>query len=266
MTVFEFNSYVDYLKNVLSSEGVKRGRRAELARFLSCQTSFVSQVLTGRAHLSLEHAILVSEFLHHSNDERGYFLLLVQREKAGSQRLRRHFQEQIDQICDRRQIVRARIEVRDKLNDEDQATYYSMWWYAAIHVLTALPEFQTREEMGRKLGLSPEVVSHALEFLTQIGLVVEKNQRYSMGRTRIHLDARSPLIARHHANWRLKSIDAIENTASENLHYSGLIGISRSDGRRIRSMLLDILQKTEPILRASQEEAAYVMLLDFYEL
>jgi uncharacterized protein (TIGR02147 family) len=266
LSVFSHDDYVDYLRAWLSDASAKRGRRAELSRALSCQPSFISQVLALRSHLSLEHAILVSDHVKHSSEERAYFMLLVHKGKAGSARLQRHFQEQIDQIRERRQMVRERIQVAKEIKPNDQAVYYSAWWYTAIHVLTALPGTQTRTDISRKLKLADEIVAQALEFLIRAGLVIEKSGKLSMGQTRVHLGPRSPLIARHHSNWRMKSIEAIERMDSQGLHYSGVIGVSRADAKRIRTYLLDVLQKSEAVLRDSKEEAPYLMAMDFYEL
>jgi len=74
MDIFSFSKddYRDYVASFLDSQESKE-RRTDLAKFLGCQNSFVSQVLTGRAHFSLEHAVRISNFLGHSVDERTFF-------------------------------------------------------------------------------------------------------------------------------------------------------------------------------------------------
>ena len=48
--LYQFHDYRTYLRQEFSAQGVNRGRRAKLAGFLSCQTSYISQVLTDRTH------------------------------------------------------------------------------------------------------------------------------------------------------------------------------------------------------------------------
>ncbi|MCM2322226.1 MAG: TIGR02147 family protein [Oligoflexia bacterium] len=266
ISVFDHEHYQDYLVSLLLKSEHSRGNASRLARFLGCQSSFISQVLSGRAHLSLEHAIRVSDFLNHTADERHYFMLLVQGDRAGSEKLRHYYRAQTQAIRDRRRLVRERIRVHEDLKPEHQMIYYSVWWYLAIHILVALPGTQTREQLAKRLNLAPEIVERALSFLTESGLIVEKAGKYSIGAKRIHLGPESPMLPRHHANWRNKALQAIDEMKPENLHYSGVIGISRADAKKLRAMMLDLLQRTEPIVRDSPEEAPYVMLLDFFEL
>jgi uncharacterized protein (TIGR02147 family) len=264
-SIYEFESYQKYLVARLDHEK-ERGIRSRLARHLSCQTSFISQVLTERSHLSLEHAIRVCDFLKLSSEESRYFMFLVQMEKSGSSELHRFFEAHLKEMKSKRELVRERIKVRGTLKPEDQAIYYSNWWYGAIHVLVAFDEIKTTKDVSQRLHLSPEVVERTLDFLLSRGLVVENVNGYGIGAQRIHLGRDSPLIARHHANWRIKAVEAQERPRKENLHYSSLIGISRNDALRIRNMLLDVLQNVEGIIVESKEEAPYVMLLDLFEL
>ena len=77
MNLYGADNYIEYLKAALTNDGKRGGAKQALAKYLRCQSSFVSQVLTGRSHFSLEHAVAISDFLKHSDDEREFFLLLV---------------------------------------------------------------------------------------------------------------------------------------------------------------------------------------------
>ncbi|MGK5084474.1 DUF4423 domain-containing protein [Bdellovibrionota bacterium FG-1] len=266
MALFDFNHYRDYLIAQMNQETLQKGGRARLARHLQCQTSFVSQVLSGKSQLSLEHALKTSEFFRHTAEESQFFMLLVQKDKAGSKELERFFQAQADAILQKRQLVKERIGVKNELGLDDQVTYYSAWWYGAIHILSALPGTQTSEAIIERLGLAPELVEKGLRFLIQRGLVKEKGGKLSIGTGRIHLGTSSPLLPRHHSNWRVKALSAIESPKGQPLHYSALFGISRVDAERIRSMMLQLLQDIEPIVEKSPEQAPFAVLMDFFEV
>ena len=263
--IFDFSTYQSYLEAELDPKHHGRGKRAEIARVLNCQTSFVSHVLTGRAHLSLEHAINLSEHYHHSPLEQKYFLLLVQKAKSGTRQLEIFFQRQIDEIQISRQSIVERIQIIDQLGPADQSIYYSTWWHLAIHILVAFPDCNTLEQIGLRLSLKKEVIESSLQFLVSRGLVIEKRTGFTIGKTRIHLGAQSDLAVRHHSNWRTKAIDVIERSDSKSLHYSGLIGVSRKDAERIRFLILKFLEETEEVIKLSSEEAPYMMNIDFAE-
>jgi uncharacterized protein (TIGR02147 family) len=264
--IFEFQSYQKYLESALTAGDKAWGRKSALARRLGCQTSFVSQILAGHTHLSLEHALKVCEFFGHSDDEKSCFLLLLQHGRAGTQELRAYFEEQIDSLKRQRQHVTERLKVDEEITKDDQATYYSSWWYAAIHVATMLPQIKSREDIAELLGLPVQTVSAALDFLISRRLVEEKAGKYKPGKSRVHLGSRSPLISRHHANWRIKAVEVQERNHPKNLHYSGVLAISKKDGERIKSMILDMLQNTEKVIIPSKEERLFVLLVDFFKL
>lgn len=266
--IFYQQNYRDFLQESLEHRG-GRGQRAALAEHLRCQNSFISQVLTERAHLSLEHGIATAEFLRLNSEETKFFLLLLQRDKAGSARLRQYFQEQIDETRAQTAMVKAHLNIKDELNEEDQATYYSMWWYAAVHILSALPGTQTRPAIAERLQLPTTIVDRALLFLSARSLVVEKDGRLGIGKGRVHLGDKSPLIARHHVNWRSKTAHFLESHGAQNpkhLHYSGILGLSRSDAKKIQRILLGALSETESLLEKSPEEAPFCLAIDWYEI
>ncbi|OFZ01781.1 MAG: hypothetical protein A2070_01290 [Bdellovibrionales bacterium GWC1_52_8] len=123
------------------------------------------------------------------------------------------------------------------VNSGPAAHYYSAWYYSAIHLLIAIPEFQTKEALHRRLRISLKKVSEVLAFLLECGLASEDRGRYTPGITSIHLGNDSPTIAKHHTNWRMHAIQALEHETPEELHYSSAVSIAREYMPRIRKVL-----------------------------
>ncbi len=265
-SVFEHSEYRVFLKNVLTPEDGGRGARSRLAQALGCQSSFISQVLSGKTHLSLEHALKAARHLALGEGEERYFLLLVQKAKAGSVELERYFEKQLKEIQRDRQDIQRRIRVQSDLKGEDQMTYYSAWYYLAIHVLIAFPEFGSKAAIAKRLRLSPALVGRVLDFLVSRGLAVEKGGAYRIGTSRIHLPRGSAMLPRHHSNWRMKAIEAVDEESENDLHFSGVIGLSRKDALRLKAMMLTLVEQTEHLLKETREEAPYCVLLDLFEV
>ncbi|MGK5082379.1 DUF4423 domain-containing protein [Bdellovibrionota bacterium FG-1] len=265
-SLFDFRDYKTFLSQALATTGEKRGARSRLAQFLNCQTAYISQVLNGTVHFSLEHAVQISEFLGHTSEEAHFFILLVHLGRAGSKNLRAYYENQILQIATQREQIRERIHVRDTLSNEDRAIYYSSWHVAAIHVMLSISAFQTPRAIAQHLGLSHEIVEKHLKFLESIGLALREGERFRIGNARIHLAAESPWISKHHANWRMRSLQSLDLPSKNDLHYSSVITLSESDVAKIREILLAALEKAEPIVRKSAEETTYSLCLDFFKI
>lgn len=264
--LYEYTDYKKYLSDVLSPSGATRGSRSRLAQALKCQTGFISQVLNGRTHFSLEHTILISEFLNHDELESSFLVLLVQLGRAGSTKLENHFKMQIHAIQERRKLISQRVGQAEQLSEKDQMRYYSAWYYSAIHVLTAIPKFQNKIEISKSLKLSLQTVSNCLEFLKKIGLISEMEGTFKSTAARIHLDKDSSMINQHHSNWRIKAIQSIDECKKEDFHLSGVWSLAEKDVEQIRNLLLKTIEKSEPILRESQDEVAFGIGIDFFRL
>jgi uncharacterized protein (TIGR02147 family) len=266
LSPFSYLDYRKYLENRLPVSGKERGIRSRLAEALSCQTAFISRVLHGEAHFSLEHGVVINRFLKHTDAEGEFFLLLVQLARAGSEELRKFFEKQIAGILEKRQHIAERIQVKNDLSHEDQMRYYSTWYYAAIHVLITVPEFQTIEALTNYLRLPRSQIEAALEFLTSTGLVTRDGNSFRAGTTRIHIGKNSPMISKHHTNWRMRAIDAIDRFSRDDLFYSGPVSISHADAEKIHAKYLKFIEEIEAIVKPSKEEGVYCLGLDFYKL
>ncbi len=267
MSVYEHDSYLSYLESKLDTQGENRGLRSRLAEVLKCQSSYISQILNGKANLSLEQAILISDFFGHDGYETKYFLTLVQISRAGNEELKKFFSRELEALRKKRSPISSRLKIADKITGETQAIYYSHWWYSAIHILTAFPEFGTADAISKRLSLPLSVVKEALKFLKSTGLVdVEASGLFKIGKARIHVSVDSPMYTRHHANWRWQSLAAMERPGKEDLRFTGVVGLSRKDFAAIKKLALEYIEKSDSILKKSKEESMFITLLDLYEI
>jgi uncharacterized protein (TIGR02147 family) len=265
-SIYGFNDYKLYLTDVLPVSGPHRGNRSKLAQALSCQTGFISHVINGTAHFSLEHAMKISRFLGHSENEAHYLILLLQHARSGTPSLKQYFQKQIHEIQNERRKIKVRLKTTEGLSREAQETYYSSWYYSAIHVMLSIPRFQDKTELSRHLNLPQSAVSECLDFLSSVGLARENRGKWAIGDNRIHLAEGHPLISRHHTHWRLQSLASLDRKKPENLHFSGVYSFSEKDIDKIRNIFLLAIEQSEAVIRPSQEECAFGVSLDFFRI
>lgn len=153
------------------------------------------------------------------------------------------------------------------LDIETKSIYYSHWSYCAIHMIVSIDKFQKAELIAERLKLDLTFVQKVLNFLENKGLILKgKNDRYYIGKTRIHLKNNSPLIKSHHQNYRHKAILCLENENDFNLHYSGVLTLSKKDAIKIRNLMLKMIAEQEEILIPSPNEEIISLNLDIFKI
>ncbi|HEX4924970.1 MAG TPA: TIGR02147 family protein [Bdellovibrionales bacterium] len=267
MNLFEFRSYRAYLKAFIEVQpNGGRGWGARLAQAAGCHTSFVSQVLAGKTDFSLEQAYKIAGLLGLSPDETEFFLTLVSAERTGTIELRKYFEEKLERFAEKRRQIVNRIGKTSQLSLENQLKYYSSWHHAAVHVLLAISDMRSLDKLAAVTKLAPARLSEVLEDLSQMGLIRRAGSFWERTEKQLHLPAKSPMIKKHHQNWRLKALDAIDEPKTHDLHYSSLVGIAREDAEKIREALLAAVSSVRSIVRDSPEEGVYCYSLDFFEI
>jgi uncharacterized protein (TIGR02147 family) len=265
LNIFETDDYRPYLIFRLG-EHRRTGAKSAAAVAIGCHTTYLSQILGGRADLSLEQADLMNTFLGHAKEEAEFFLLLVLKARAGTASLRAHFAEQIAAHLQKRTVIQERIKKSTRVSSEDESRFYSSWAYGVVHVLVSIPELRSREAVAAYLKLPLEKITEILEFLERIGMIERRGEFFQHSTQMVHLGRDSANIVKHHLNWRLRSMRAIEEKSGSELHYSAAISLSREDAMKIKQLLVDSLQKNLEIIGASKEEVAYGYAFDFFEL
>jgi uncharacterized protein (TIGR02147 family) len=264
--LFEFDNYLEFLKNYFASEFAKKGAKSAFAKACGIQTSYLSQIFAGKTQLSPEQALRGSEYLELNALETQYFVLLVQKARAGSVDFKKFCDNQLAGLRAEQSKLSARLEKTSKLSEQASQKYYSSWIYRAIHMIFSLPHVHTLKEATELLNEDPDLVSEAAEFLMSEGMIVKTPEGYETRPAQIHLSSDSPLIRQHHTNWRVKSLASIQKNDSKDLHYSVTFTLSQKDADRIRENLLQVVRDNLKIVAPSPEEVMYTTTLDFFKL
>ncbi|MGK5085700.1 TIGR02147 family protein [Bdellovibrionota bacterium FG-1] len=271
ISVFDYLDYRQYLVRLIRSRPRKgRGMKSALSAAAGCQMAYLSRILGSQADFSLEQADAVSLYLGHSEQETHFFLLCVQYARAGTERLRGRFRKELEEIRKRRLILKERFQVKTTLSVEDQTTYYSTWLYSAIHMCASVPALQNKEVMAAHLGISVTKVAEILEFLLGTGMVAFENGSYHLGTARLHLGNDSPLISKHHTNWRIQGIRSFDrddkSQKNEDLHYTSIISLSRADQVKLKNLIVKTIDEFNALVAPSPEEEVHCLALDFFRV
>lgn len=259
-------NYREFLRKAFPGKGEKRGRRSHLAKELGCQTSFVSLVLTERAHFNEDMIFATARFLELETNETEYLLLIFRHERAGTQTLRSYYQEKIKVIRSERKEVGSRVFTKGgKLPLEIQAQYYSSWIYAAIHILTMNPKRRTIPTIASTLGISERQAESAVQFLVQWQMLKKTSHGFEPGTHRVHLESASPFIVQHHRNWMLEAARRTGERRAEDFNYSGAMSLSKTDVAHVREMLLKTVGEIEREITPSPDEEMIGLVMSCFK-
>jgi uncharacterized protein (TIGR02147 family) len=265
-SIYNFSNYKEYLMSRVGHPGQRKGIKSLLAKALQCQPTYVSQVFNGNADFSAEQADIINRFFGHSRDESIFFLLLIQKNRAGTRSLKEFVQVQINELLAKRMEISERIGQSAALTQEQQSTYYSSWHFAAIHVALTVPQLRTKESIGRYLRIPVKKIAEVLKFLLETGLIQTNGLEYSTTPMQIHLGNDSHNITKHHSHWRQQALESLERAELTDLHYSTVVSLSREDALQIRERILEEIKTNQAIIKDSLEEELFAYTLDFFSM
>lgn len=267
MDIYDCNDYKKFVDASLATMSKKGATRRDLASFIGCQPSHVTAVLGGDAHFSSEQAEKTAQYLKLDRDQTAYFLILVQFNRAGTESLRSVYFSMLSSMRATATPIRNRLGINEDLSDEVKAQYYSSWIYSCVHVMLSIHCFQSSAAISDHLGIPQATVDNVLRFLVGAGLAIKKEPGiYIQQRSILHLDNASPFLIGHHSNWRLRAVQEISQAKIGQLHYSGVVSLSKKDSVRIKEILSEALKEAIQVVRGSPEEQISCINIDFFDL
>jgi uncharacterized protein (TIGR02147 family) len=237
----------------------------KLSEHLGVSTAFMSQVLAEQKNLTPDQAHLTSEYFGFTQLERQYFLKVVEWERAGHYRYKEHLNKELKQIEAESKVVAKRIQFQKVLKNEDKAIFYSDWYYSAVRMYCDIQP-RTFEELVQLIGVSKIELGQAVEFLIEKGLLVEADGKYRIGTMSTHLEADSPFVLLHHANWRKKALEYVRRDSPTKIHYSSPMTLSADDAEKIQKILLEAIQNVGRIVDPSPSEQVMCLNIDWFKL
>ncbi len=267
MNIFGFRDYKELTLILIDerSQG-QRGLRKELATAIPCQMSHLTNVLGGHGHFTLEQAERVCDFFELNEDEKDFYLCVVQLNRAGTPQLKKYFEKRLWEMQRSQGREKAHESPEIKLSYEMRSTFFSSWLYGAVLVLLTLPQFQNREALQKKLNVSSEVLDRVLAFLVENKLCYKTAGHFVAKDPYVEMSYNDPMISRFHSSWRVRALQQIETPQQDDLRYSATLTISEGDFVKVREAFNKALHQTAKITGPSSPEVAAVLCLDLFKL
>ncbi len=266
MAIFDYDDYKKYVNDWIDSQPSNgHGQLRQMSLHLQINSVVMSQVFRGDRDLTLEQALDLTQFIGCSEIERDYFLLLVQKARAGSEKLKKVLKNQLENMSKAALDLKNRIK-HQKITDEDRATFYSHWYFSAIRLGTSIPSLNNISSIAEYLDLDRSLVSKTMTFLLNNKLVVEKENGFDMGPQITHTGHDSPFVNRHHTNWRIQGLRAMEKNRDTNLFYTGPMALSNNVAKEIHHTLVDLIQSSTKKVASSDSETLRCLNIDWFGL
>jgi uncharacterized protein (TIGR02147 family) len=267
MNLFDYSDYRDYLRAWLEAAKAERSsnlsRLAEVARV---HPTFLSHILSGSKHLSLEQAALLSLHLGHTRLEKDYFFVLIHIDRAGLTELKEYWLEKKRQLEAEKNNLGRRFKSHHELTDHQQAIFYSSWIYIAVWTSIAIDGGQSLEQIAERFQVSRTKAEELLAFLIQIGVCFESGGVFQMGKTHVHVSNDSPFVVKHHSNWRIKAIQRMDSREDKELFFSAPMSISRKDFEVLRERFNLAIKETVELAKLSAAEDLFCLNIDLFKV
>lgn len=267
MSIFETHDYKAFVRDwVESRPSGGRGQYRLMAAAIGVSTTLVSQVVNGEKHFSMENSVDLAEFMALGERESEHFLLLVELGRAGSHRYRSRLEKRIAKARASAQQLSERLEKDRALTDHESATYYSNWSYTAITHLIACDARLSIDDLATRLHLPRAVIAKTFSFLIDTGLLVARaGGGHDVGPKLTHIGADSPLVIKHHQNWRLKGMNQMVSKGEADLFYTAPMSLSMETAAQIRAELPAFIEKIIKWVGPSPSETVRCLNIDWFE-
>jgi len=267
MNIFQYEHYKSFLtKKISLLPGHGRGELTRIAKALDIHTTMVSHVFHGNSHFTMEQSLKLAAYLGFNELETEYLVALVQWERAGDKRTKDFCFSKIQEIQHKALNLTKRLNTQNELSDQDRAFYYSSWLYPMTRLLTAIDRFQTVEALTQELRLPIAKVRRTLDFLMNRGLCIEEKNKIKYGSVPTYIEASSPLVVRHHLNWRQKSQEQFEQIRDQDLVFTLPGVLSESDAKQVREILIQAIEEIKKVTDPSPSDDLYILNIDWIKL
>jgi uncharacterized protein (TIGR02147 family) len=265
LNIFNYSDYRSFIKDWLEAARKEKSfNLSKLAEVIQVHPTFLSQVLSGSKDLSLEQAAFMGKHLRFTRLEQELFFILVQLERAGTQLLKEYWLERKKEIEAEKNKLSQRFEKHRELTNEQRAVFYSSWIYAAAWSATAIDGGQTAAQISDLFRISLDKAEEILGFLLQCGLCKEHQGAYLPGEMHVHVPNESPFVVRHHSNWRIKSIQKMDNREKSELFFTAPVSIAKKDFDVIREKLNFAIAEIVEVAKDSPAEEVVCLNIDFF--
>ncbi len=267
MQVFAFDNYRKFIEAKL--ESLPQGGRGELgkiAHHLEVNNSYLTQVLNGDKNLSQEQGFLLADYFKLGELETRYLNALINLDRATKAAYRKFLRNELELIRVEASGATGIPPLDQPLDERNQAVFYGSWVPSAVQLWTGVTGCQTLKALQEKLKLDEKHLRDVLNFLVSTGLCTTDGTHYQVGTRRTHLTESSPLLNRHHMNWRLQGFEHMKQPKPQDYFYTAPMRVDKETAIRIEKKIRSFMKEVNSMIEEAGDETVACLNIDWFNL
>lgn len=264
LSIFTFDHYKLFLKALIKENSEVRGYKAFLAQSSGCERSYFSQVINSKPHLTPDHAFKLSIALEMNDQEREYWLTLVDVGRCADATFKRYLQNKLLKFQTTSEDLRNKLPVPPELPKKSETLYFSKWYMVAVHLLCGVIKSDQPNKISLQINMPKTVVQEAIHELLDLGLLTKRGENYKPTQEVLYVHKSSPLCDIHHISWRQQAIMDVQKKQESSLHVTAVHSLSHNDFQKIKQMLFSTIQSGMEVSQNSKEEILACLNIDYF--
>ncbi len=265
--VMKFKSYREFIKAIVKGRLPYQYKQAELAKAMSCQAAYLSQVIKDRSELTEEQALRLCHFLEFKSIETNYFLTLLRISRAGTPALKQHLESQLNEITLQFKELSPRLNTEQNSESSEAMIFYcSSWIPPLVHLSVSIDKYQTVEALAERLTLKEDIVKECLKKLLKYGFVTYENKKWKFSGNSFHIPKGSGLDLSFLTQQHLYTLAHLPQRSPEDVHFSQMMTLDAQTANTIRNLLLDFLETNQKRVAEAPSEELYNLSLGFFKV
>jgi uncharacterized protein (TIGR02147 family) len=263
MKVFEAKDYKALVNNMVKSRvNNGRGEFKKMSEFLGVSSVLVSQIFKGTKDISIEQGHKLGNYFGFIDLEKRYFVTLISYCRSGTFELKKFYENELTELREKSKLISNRVNHTNILDEKDKAIFYSDWRYSAIRLACDIERVSTANDLSELFKTSTDQINIYLDFLINNGLIRVESGQLKLGPASTHISKESPFVKNHHRNWRLRSIESIDQMSSNEIMYSAPMCTSKEIFNNLNTKILKLIDEFVKDASAAEGEEVYYLNID----
>lgn len=229
--------------------------------------SYISKVVTGKAHFNADQLYSICELLDFDQDKIEYLSLLLEEERSTCLSRKRILKEKIKEIRTKNMDSKKHLKADDRSLDARKLTdYYIDPLNQVVHICLSLAKYQRDpKRLAQDLYYPVEEIMKVLKRLESMEIIAWRDGRYETLIKKIHLSQDNSIYGAWRNQTKLVSLERLGRFPKKE-DYSFSVSFSSNEECRlkIQSAFLEFLQKVETWVDGSKLEEAYQLNFDLF--